>query len=443
MEKVYLPQTVYEATQERLAYIFSEFEHVYVSFSGGKDSGLLLNLVLDYVREHCPSRTIGLMHQDFEAQYQMTTEYVTRTFETMPPNVRRYWLCLPMACKTPLSNYELYWYPWDDTKEDIWIRPMPALPYIYNLDNPPEYYQYRMPQEDLAWRFGAWYREQHDGGKTVALLGLRADESLNRYRGIAALGHEDSVYPWISRGYQGTYTAAPLYDWSVQDVWTANARLGYDYNRLYDLYYKAGLSISQMRVASPFNEWAVQALNLYRIIEPETWAKLVGRVQGANFASIYGRSKAMGYRSITLPPGQTWKSYTQFLLSTLPAAAREQYLEKFRVSENFWHKVGGGLPENAVREIEEKGYHVRRNGTSNYSKDGKPRLIFEGELPDNTDDVQSTVDIPSWKRMCYCILKNDHNCRYMGFGLDRRQQAQINAIKAKYRSIIMGGKENV
>ena len=77
----------------------------------------------------------------------------------------------------------------------------------------------------------------------------------------------------------------------------------YDYNHLYDLYYMAGLKPSQMRVASPFNDYAKDALNLYRVIDPEIWSKLVGRVQGANFAAIYGKTKAMGYRNIFLPEG--------------------------------------------------------------------------------------------------------------------------------------------
>ena len=50
--KHYLDKNVYEATQERLKFIFENFDNIYVSFSGGKDSGLLLNLVLDYKRKH-------------------------------------------------------------------------------------------------------------------------------------------------------------------------------------------------------------------------------------------------------------------------------------------------------------------------------------------------------------------------------------------------------
>jgi predicted phosphoadenosine phosphosulfate sulfurtransferase len=177
---------------------------------------------------------------------------------------------------------------------------------------------------------------------------------------------------------------------------------------------------------------------MYRVIDPAMWARIVGRVQGANFGAIYGSTKAMGYREATLPEGHTWKSYTEFLLSTLPEKLRDQYLEKFATSVKFWSKTGGGFSDDVIKEIEECGYRIKRNGISNYTKDGKQRIVFEGDVPDNTDDVKGTIDIPSWKRMCFCILKNDHMCRFMGFGLTREQQRKVSDIRAKYRSVMKG-----
>ena len=60
MGKKYLKKNVYDAFQERLKYIFKEFDHIYVSFSGGKDSGLLLNMTLDFIKKNYPGRKIGL-----------------------------------------------------------------------------------------------------------------------------------------------------------------------------------------------------------------------------------------------------------------------------------------------------------------------------------------------------------------------------------------------
>ncbi|MBE6633731.1 MAG: DUF3440 domain-containing protein [Ruminococcaceae bacterium] len=434
MFREYLDQNVYDATQERLRFLFEHFDNLFVSFSGGKDSGLLLELFLDYRNRHFPNRVIGVFHQDFEAQYSVTTKYVTETFQRLKkePNVELYWVCLPMATRTALSSYEMFWYPWDDRCPEAWVRSMPQEDYVINLKNPFRHYRYRMHQEDLARQFCRSFHELHGGGKTACLLGMRAEESLNRYSSFLnkRYGYEGTC--WISRMFKDVWSASPLYDWGVNDIWKAIARNGYAYNSLYDLYHKAGLRPDQMRVASPFNDYSKDSLHLYRVIDPEIWTRLVGRVCGANFAAIYGRTKAMGYRSITLPEGYTWENYTKFLLDTLPKRLQNNYIKKFQTSIRFWHETGGGLSEETIRELEERGYRIRRNGVSNYTLDKKTRVVFLGKIPDHTDDIKTSRDIPSWKRMCYCILKNDHLCRFMGFGLTREEQRRVDVIRKKY-----------
>lgn len=60
---------------------FQNFDNIYISFSGGKDSGVLLNLCIDYIRKHNLKRKIGMFHMDLEIQYNMTIDYVERTFK--------------------------------------------------------------------------------------------------------------------------------------------------------------------------------------------------------------------------------------------------------------------------------------------------------------------------------------------------------------------------
>lgn len=432
----YTDKDVYDALQDRLRFIFEEFDNIFVSFSGGKDSGLLLNLTLDFQKKYYPDKRIGVFHQDFEAQYSVTTDYVERTFERIKHDVDPYWVCLPMAVRTALSSYQMYWYPWDDKKTDVWCRPMPKHDYVINMkNNPITTYRYRMHQEDLAKQFGRWYKKSHGNKKTVCLLGLRTDESLQRYNAIINKKHGYKDESWITNQYKDVWAASPLYDWSNSDVWRANYLFNYDYNKLYDLYYMAGLKPDQMRVASPFNDYAKDSLNLYRVIDPEMWSRLLGRVSGANFTSIYGKTKAMGYRNLTLPEGHSWESYTKFLLDTLPPRVRENYIKKFKTSIEFWHTTGGGLEEHVIQELIDRGYNIRRNGVSNYTIMKNSRIIFIGKIPDHTDDIKSTKDIPSWKRMCYCILRNDHICRFMGFGLTREQQKNIDLLKIKYSKV--------
>ena len=212
IKKKYLKQNVYEALQDRLRFLFDEFDNLFVSFSGGKDSGLLLNLVIRFRNEHYPDRVIGVFQQDFEAQYSATTRYIEKTFARLEheDKVELYWVCLPMATRTALSNYEIYWYPWDDTKQNIWVRSMPDHPYVINLrNNPITTYRYRMHQEDLAKQFGRWYRNTHGYGSTVCLLGMRADESLQRYNGFLHRKYGYKNTCWISNTFKDVWCASP------------------------------------------------------------------------------------------------------------------------------------------------------------------------------------------------------------------------------------------
>ena len=238
---------------------------------------------------------------------------------------------------------------------------------------------------------------------------------------------------WTTKIDNNVYNAYPLYDWATKDIWIANAREGYEYNKIYDLYYRAGLSINQMRVSSPYHENAKESLNLYRVLEPATWVKVVSRVNGANFAAMYGNTKLMGVGRITLPKGYTWRRYVKFLLATLPEKVRRNYIQKFKTSIRFWWKKGGVVNAEAIDELEACDYSIRRNGLSNYKSD-KERVVFLG-TPDDTDDIKSSIDIPSWKRMAVCILKNDHLCKYMGFAQTREQTRREKELLEKYKNL--------
>ena len=62
-------ENVYQLVQKRLKFLFNEFDNIYVSFSGGKDSGVLLNLCIQYIREHNLDRKIGVYHMDYDYNY--------------------------------------------------------------------------------------------------------------------------------------------------------------------------------------------------------------------------------------------------------------------------------------------------------------------------------------------------------------------------------------
>lgn len=193
---------------------------------------------------------------------------------------------------------------------------------------------------------------------------------------------------------------------------TANARFGFDYNRLYDLLYQAGLTIGQMRVASPFNDCAQESLKLYKVIDPANWARMVGRVNGVNFTGLYGGTTAMGWKTIKLPPGHTWKSYYEFLLSTMNEKTAEHYNNILERSKKYWMK-GGTVDPGTADEVLAAYPLATVTGKSGRYVD-RDVIQFMG-YPDDMP-VSNFRQVPSYKRMCICIMKNDYFCKYAGFG---------------------------
>ena len=208
--------------------------------------------------------------------------------------------------------------------------------------------------------------------------------------------------------------------------------MGKPYNKLYDLYYQAGVPVAKMRVASPFNDCAMDTLHLYKVIDPVNWGKMVGRVNGVNMASLYGGTTAMGWKSITKPAHFTWKEYCFFLLNTLPEDVRENYLTKLKTSIKFWHDRGGALDAETIRELEESGIQFENRGKK--CKTSTKDVCTFDDYPDEAA-VTKFKEVPSYKRMCVCIIKNDYLCKYMGFAPTKVESERRAKAIAKYKNL--------
>lgn len=420
---------VYEATLSRLSTLFKEFDNVYVSFSGGKDSGLLLNLCIDFIKVNYPGRKLGVFHIDYEAQYQYTTDYVLETFENNKDVLEVYHCCIPIKAQCATSMHQQYWKPWNPDEKDLWVRQMPdhavrEIPFFND----------GMWDYEFQTKFSEWYHAHKKATKTACLVGIRTQESLNRWRAI----HSDKNYKnynglkWTKEIAENVFNAYPIYDWLTEDIWTANYKFNYQYNKLYDIYYQAGLSVDKMRVASPFNDYATESLKLYRVIDPNNWAKMVGRVNGVNFTGIYGGTTAMGWKSIKLPKGHTWESYMHFLLSTLPEDTKNNYLQKLQTSIEFWRNKGGVLSGDTIEKLKQAGVKINVESSTNYKTSKLPvRMEYIDEI-----DIAEFKEIPTFKRMCICIMKNDHLCKYMGFSQTKTELAKRKNIISKYESLL-------
>ena len=428
---------VYEAAVNRIAYIFSEFDYIYVSFSGGKDSGVLLNMVLEYCKVNNITSGVGVFHIDYEAQYQMTTDYVTDTFNSLPSWVDKYWCCIPLSVPCCTSMYENHWIPWDEHKKNIWVRELP--PDTINIGNHNfDFYRYGMEDYEFQKMFGEWLQRQKKC-KVACLIGVRSDESFDRRIMIANTTNKRKYKNilWSTGGVSDNkmqYNFYPIYDWTTDDIWIANGKFQWKYNKLYDLFYQAGMSVYQMRVASPFISQGIENLKMYKVIEPNTWGKLVSRVNGVNFSGIYGGTTAMGWKSITKPSHFTWKEYAEFLLKTLPDDVRKGYEDKLATSIKFWTERGGVVEDDVAQDLVNVGADCEILNENPSYKTIKKTAKFS-VYPDEVA-ISEFRAIPSYKRLCVCILKNDHLCKYMGFSMTKEETERRRNIIEKYNNLL-------
>lgn len=427
---------VYEATQMRLKVMFDNFENVLVAFSGGKDSGICVNVCYEYAKQHGLLHKLAIYHEDYEGGYPQTFDYVERVFDSMP-EIRRYWLCLPIKAACSVSMFQTSWIPWNEDEKDIWIRDIPNKPYVYRMDNIWFHFKKGTSGFDFRIQFANEFAKKY--GTTAVVVGIRVDESLSR-RAIITSKHRVNIFKglkYTKLNNDLTTNFYIIYDWNVSDVWVANARFKWDYNKLYDIYYQAGLNAPEMRTASPFHACGQNHLKLFRVICPSVWGRMVSRVNGVNFTGIYGGTTAMGWKSIEKPKNFTWKQYMEFLLQTLPDETRNRYEKKIEKSKWHWRVQGGARSKSFIEQLEKEGVKITRSGKTSPSckVNIDKEVIFIDDWFDDTD-VDDFKKAPTYKRACIAILKNDIHCLYMGFSRTKDENERRKSIMAKYNALL-------
>lgn len=392
MAKRPLGINVLTAAQQRIKKVFDDFPRIYVSCSFGKDSTVMLHLVMDEARRR--GRRVGVLFVDLEAQYKLTIDHGLELFEMYKDNMEPFWVALPIALRNAVSMYDPKWLCWDPDKKNDWVRTPPPIAITAEYHFP--FFRRGMEFEEFVPKFGHWY----GGDKlTACFVGIRADESLNRYRTIAN-GNKSSFegLPWTTWCSQALFNVYPIYDWKTEDIWIYHAKTCLPHNRLYDLMHKAGLSIHQQRICQPYGDDQRKGLWLYHVIEPETWGRVVARVNGANSGALYSQESGniLGRIKISKPEGHTWQSFASLLLESLPPKSQEHFRDKITVFLKWYQDRGysNGIPDEADTELE------------------------------------AAKKVPSWRRICKALLRNDYWCKGLSF-----TQTKSEAYE-KYRKVM-------
>jgi phosphoadenosine phosphosulfate reductase len=211
----------------------SELGTIGVSFSGGKDSTVLLDLV----RRIVPDAPAAFFDSgcEYPDTYDLVTHYGVTVIQPQ--------MTLPEMCK-----YGGYW-----------GHPTP-------VDSEAEFDFFAFLIDEPSYRFSMEY------GITVEALGLRAGESAGRR---VSLHRRDrgTLYPLRN----GQWRLCPLAFWQTADVWAYIASRKLRYNAVYDKMAEWGFDREQQRVSTLLGVAALSynpRLAFIRAIAPEVFWKL-------------------------------------------------------------------------------------------------------------------------------------------------------------------------
>lgn len=285
MPKKYLEKNVLDAAIERLEIIFNEFENIYFCVSGGKDSSVMVQLANIVAKRM--NKQFDVLYIDFEAQYKKTIEHIYY-LKTLSQIRDFYHIALPMALRNAVSVLQPKWICWEEESKHLWVRDMPED--SINMSNCPfEWFRKGEEFEEFIIQFADWYQKKYNT-KVACGVGIRTDESINRFRTIAFQDRKITYqnYKWTTKVRMceepiDVYNFYPIYDWRVEDIWGSVSKLDLEFNYIYELMYKNGLSIYEQRLCQPYGDDQRNGLDQFKALEYETWSKILNRVNRCKF----------------------------------------------------------------------------------------------------------------------------------------------------------------
>lgn len=309
---------VLKAAKKRISKVFDEFRRIVVSVSSGKDSSVLYHLATMEAQRR--GVDIEIFFLDQEAEYRSSIEIMEQMMSA--PGIIPRWYQVPALMTNATSHKEYFLYAWKEGVE--WMRDKHPLAVHSISDSYPQRF----------YKFFSWYEEQSTE-PTAFLIGLRSKESLSRFRAVTKNPGYESI-SWSTRTKSKyTYRFYPLYDWTFGDIWKYIHDEKIEYNRVYDwMFAKHGINMSSMRVSNLIHEKSFYALADLQEFEPDTYDKLLKRLDGVHCAALYAKDDFI-FNTTKLPERfQTWKEYRDYLVETTPIDKAERYRKRFAKQVN-------------------------------------------------------------------------------------------------------------
>ena len=329
--KIYKDTNVYEKALERIRWLFDEFDTVATNISGGKDSTVVLELLIQVAKEknRLPVKVLFL---DQEAEWQGTIDQVKYSMQRK--EVEPYWFQIPFVIQNGTSTIDWWLKCWDKDKKDKWMYPQIDMSYKENIYGSDRFYDIM----DLIYA--------KEWGENVAVLGgVRTEESPVRKMGLCYQEtYKGETWGAIRNKKKKIFSFYPIYDWSFFDIWKAIFDNKWKYNKVYDAQYRYGVPFKHMRISNLTHETAIRNLFYAQEIEPQTYEKLTQRLGGIDMATKLGKDD---YHVTELPyMFKNWKEYRNHLMNKLITNKyKENYEEMFEYNDRVFENIFKQYPE--------------------------------------------------------------------------------------------------